>query len=183
MPTSLRNKQDKSLSAVNRLGYTFLTHRASECDNPERLLKALTLETAAIRQWNLGQMFLDGLAVAEKIPGLWALFTRSKSCLATTVYSSIGEVMRRCSETLPREGKRIRVGEALLGRIYGNPPLRPGTRAVILSSVFCDQMTLSGMTDSRYFDEALRQDWWESLLSQLRETVEAGWRMKAGQNA
>lgn len=183
MPTSLRSSKDKSLSAVNRLGYTFLTHRAAECENPDQLLESLKAETAAIRKWNLGQMFLDGMAFAEKIPGLWSLFTRRKSCLATAVFSNIGEISHRWLQALPREGKSLTVGGVVVERIYGAPPLRHGTRVVILASLAGEELTLSGLTDSRYLDAAQSQEWWDMLFTQLQQTSAAGWAMKSAKTA
>ena len=143
VPTSLRLLDEAPLPACNVLGYVFLTHRESECLAPEKLLATVAREMAGVRRWNLGQFFLDGLVKAEQMPGVVRWFTSSQQCMATTVFSNLGDVRRFFRKVLDRKGRYYFVGNTPLTKILAAPPIRPGTHAVFLAATCADELTIS----------------------------------------
>lgn len=143
VPTSLRLLGEAPLPSCNVLGYVFLTHREAECAAPSALLKTVAREMAGVRRWNLGQFFLDGLVSAERLPGVVRWFTSSKQCMATTVFSNMGDVRRFLRKVLERRGRYYYAGEAPLLKITAAPPVRPGTHAVFLAATCGDELTIS----------------------------------------
>jgi hypothetical protein len=143
VPTSLRLLGEAPLPACNVLGYVFLTHRESECVAPEKLLATIAGEMAGVRRWNLGQFFLDGLTNAERMPGVVRWFTNSQQCMATTVFSNLGDVRRFFRKVLDRRGPYYFAGNAPLTKVLAAPPLRPGTHAVFLAATCADELTIT----------------------------------------
>lgn len=143
VPTSLRLPGEAPLPACNVLGYVFLTHRESECLAPEQLLTTVAKEMAGVRRWNLGQFFLDGLVKAEQMPGVVRWFANSQQCMATTVFSNLGDVRRVFRKVLERRGRYYYAGDAPLVKLLAAPPVRPGTHAVLLAAICGDELTIT----------------------------------------
>jgi len=145
MPQSLRQRHHEHMPAANVMTQAFLTRQARDCGDPERLLRGLCAETAAIKRWRLGLYFLGGLALADRLPGVLplavALFGRD--CHATTVLTNIGDLARRFSARLPRENGRVVAGDLVLQSLVGMPPLRPGTRAGFGVGVYAGELTVT----------------------------------------
>lgn len=143
MPQNLRLSHEPLMPACNVIGYAFLTRKTGDCKNPARLLDDISQETAAVRRWNLGQLFLDGLGSAERLPGVVRWFTKSRRSMATTVLSNLGDVRRFFRHALPRRDRWFTAGDVPLLRLLAAPPVRPGTHAVFLASTCADELTIS----------------------------------------
>ncbi len=145
MPQSLRQRQHEHMPAANVMSQAFLTRQAGDCNNPERLLSGLCLETAAIKRWRLGLYFLGGLALADRLPGALRLgmWLFGRSCHATTVLTNIGDVARRFSSRLPRQNGRVVAGNLVLQSLVGMPPLRPGTYAGFGTCIYAGELTVT----------------------------------------
>ena len=171
VPTNLRLAGEPPTPAANIVGYAFLTYRLRETHDPSRLLHGIATEMDAIRRWNLGQLFLDGLAQAESIPGALYWFTRGGQCWATTVLSNLGDVRRFLQPALRRVGREYLLGDAPLLRVIAAPPVRPGTHAAFLATICRDELTIS----LRVHPDRLSQDESDRLLqtylNQLRRTA------------
>jgi hypothetical protein len=173
IPTSLRDARDQSMPAANVLGYAFLTRRVSDCRTGDALLRGIAEETAAIRKWNLGMFFIDGLATAQRYPLLLRFFTGSQRCFATTVFSNLGDVTRRFHARLPRVAGRIVAGKLTLERITGVPPLRPRTH-LTMTAMFCSgEMTLTVRSNPEAFDAPATAEFLDRLIETLRARIPA----------
>lgn len=167
VPTSLRLLGEAPLPACNVLGYVFLTHRESECLAPDKLLATVAREMAGVRRWNLGQFFLDGLVKAEQMPGVVRWFTNSQQCMATTVFSNLGDVRRFFRKVLERRGRYYYVGDVPLVRVLAAPPVRPGTHAVFLAATCADELTIT----LRAHQGKLAESEQTELLALFREEI------------
>ncbi|MFV2067472.1 MAG: hypothetical protein ACC645_10865 [Pirellulales bacterium] len=163
MPTNLRGRGDRDLPAANVIGYALMARRAKDCADEEDLLQDICAETAAIRKWNLGQFFLDGLRRVQNIPGALSWFLSPLSCCATTVFSNLGDPTRHFYSNLSRVDGRLTTGELTLRTFQGNPPLRPLTKAVFLATVYAGELTIIMRAD----DRALGRDNSHKLLKQF----------------
>jgi hypothetical protein len=167
MPTNLRLPNDKAMSAANAIGYAFLTRREGECHDGSALLESLSQETRAIVNWNLGQYFLDALVIGERLPGIVRWFTARPRPFATTVFSNIGDIARRFRVRLPRQNGKLRAGDLVLESFLGIPPLRPGTRAAFLASIYGGQLSLCLRRDPQHLDEAASGRLLESFVGRV----------------
>ena len=168
MPTNLRGRGDVDLPAANVIGYAFIARRAKDCCNEGELLKGICADTAAVRRWNLGQYFLDGLGRVQKIPWALSWFASPRSCCATSVFSNLGDVTRRFRNKLPRVNGQLTMGELTLRRFQGIPPLRPLTRAVFLATMYAGELTIIMRAD----DRTLGRDNSRKLLQQFVERLQ-----------
>jgi len=167
MPTSLRDRSDSRMPATNVVGYTFLDATAAECLQPDALLDQVTLETAEIRRWNMGQYSLDGMAAISRLPFGLKWLSSPQACHATTVLSNLGDPTRRFYRNLPQVAGKMVTGAMTLEHFYGTPPLRPLTRATILLSMYSGRLTISLRGDRHW----LSSDQARMLLGRLVEKI------------
>ena len=173
VPTNLRSRVDNQLPAANIIGYAFLGRRQDECQEAgaETLLQGITRDMAAIRKWNLGQYFLDGLARAQRLPGMMRWFTRPR-CRATAVFSNLGDPSRRFRQRLPRKQGLIVVGDLTLRRVLAVPPLRPLTRVAMLAVHYGGELTLVLQADRRLVRPKTASELLEHFVARLEATSE-----------
>lgn len=153
MPTSLRLRADANMPAANVLGYAFLTRHAKQCRDRTSLLSGIQEETKAIRKWNLGQLFLQGLANTRRFPGALRLFTRGRRCVTTAVLTNLGDLTRRLGTRLPCKDGRVTIGDLVLERLIATPPLRPKTRAVFAIMSYARELTVCVRCDPHSFSD------------------------------
>jgi len=172
VPVNLREGDEQSMPAANRIGYAFVTDEPGGSDDPIELLKAVHQETERIKWLKLGLYFLGGLELASRIPGVvpWAL--RRNLCMATMVLSNVGHMFSHSA--LPRRGARVVVGNAVLESIAAVPPLRPLTRAGLAIFEYAGGMTLALKCDRRFFDLRDTQALLNAYVRQLQETCHRG---------
>jgi hypothetical protein len=173
MPTSLRRGRiDDDMPAANVIGYAFLARRPRDCRAPETLLQGLASDTKAIRAWGLGNFFLDGVRKAARWLPLMRWFARPGRCLATAVFSNLGDPQRRMNARLPRSNGRLRAGELVMQRLTGVPPLRSGTRLSCLASTCGAELTLSLALDAHFFSPAEAQSFLAGWVQQINASPE-----------
>jgi hypothetical protein len=171
MPTNLRGRRAHRMPAANVMGYALLTRRAADCRDPAALLDGIRRETDVIRRWSVGLMFIDGLKVTSRIPGLLRFMTRRRRCLASLVLSNLGDPSRHF-RTRPRDADgRIVAGNVVFERMTGTPPLRPLTRASMLSSCYAGELTVSLRCDPETFTVADAQSLLAEYVECLQETA------------
>lgn len=143
MPTDMRRRDDGALPAANVIGYAFLTVPGAACADPVELLAELRRITARIRARDLGRMFVDGVALADLVPGMLGMATAGLRRMSTAILSNLGEVTRRFTAKFPfRDGEPL-AGDVTLAELTGAPPLRPGTTAAFLVTSLAGRTTLS----------------------------------------
>jgi hypothetical protein len=171
MPTSLRRGDDDEMPAANVIGYAFLARRPADCADAESLLQGLARDTKAIRVWGLGNLFLNGLRNAMRLPGMMSWFARPGRCMATAVFSNLGDPQRRMSARLPRTDGRLTAGELVLQRVIAAPPIRQGTRAAFLASTCGSELTLCASVDRKAFSNPQAGELFATWLRRIQEPV------------
>ncbi len=172
VPTNLRDRSDKALPATNVLGYVFLARRRGDCvEDSGELLEGIRREMEIVHKWSLGNMFLDGLATVEKLPGGVSWFTRGSRCLATTVFTNVGDVTRRFGTRLPREDGHVRIGDMVLDRVVGSPPLRPETRAVFAGIMCAGCLTLTIRSDPTILSQTAAKELLDRFTRRLLTAI------------
>jgi hypothetical protein len=175
MPTSLRRGDDDEMPAANVIGYAFLARRAVDCADEKALLQGLAHDTKAIRVWGLGNLFLNGLHNAMRLPGMMNWFARPGRCMATAVFSNLGDPQRRMSARLPRTDGRLTAGELVLQRVIAAPPIRQGTRAAFLASTCGSELTLCASVDRKAFSGDQASELFATWLRRIEEPIYAAW--------
>ena len=127
VPTNLRKPVHFDLPAANMIGYAFLDRRASECTDSETFYQSIDKAIAFIKKWSMGSMFMSGLGIVRRIPFALPLILSSRRCLATSVFSNIGNPCKILPYQRFRDSGTIEVGGAKLYRMIGAPPIRPNT--------------------------------------------------------
>ena len=151
MPVLMQQRAEGHVSAANTLSYTFLTRRASECGDRARLLESIRSQIDQIKRYDMGTLFLDGLAVVQRIPGLLPWLLDGRRCLATVVLSNVGNPIRQFPRGLLDESGKAVAGDVTLEGITGSPPIRRQTHAAFGVGHYAGRLTISALFDPRHF--------------------------------
>jgi hypothetical protein len=171
VPTSLRGKRDSRMPATNVLGYALVTHHSNECERPSQLLSQIASETAAIRAWSLGAMFVGALQVVGRVPGALWVGARLGRRFSTAVLSNLGDPTRRFRARFPRVNNELQAGDLTLKSISGAPPVRPGTRIALALFSYADRLCVGLNADPRWCDEATAREFLDAFECQLRTSI------------
>jgi len=174
VPTSLRGKRDIHMPATNILGYALITKHTRECQDPSALLTAIASDTAAVRAWNLGAMFVDGIRQTDRIPGFLRVSTRLSRRFATAVLSNLGDPTRRFRARFPRRNGLLVAGNLTLRRIVGAPPVRPGTRAALALFTYANRFDIGLRVDPRWFSAEAGDEFLAAYVERLLCTRQTG---------
>jgi hypothetical protein len=91
MPTDLRERGDRWLTAANRVGYSFLSRSIGQCHDWDALIAGISQETKYIKGIRLGLDFLQILSAVQRIPYLLPALLRLPRCMATAVLTNLGD--------------------------------------------------------------------------------------------
>lgn len=168
VPVSLRSRVDRGMPAANSLGFWFLHRSVEQCVQPAALLSSIKKEMAAVKKWRMPLFFVGGLGVAARIPGVMRGLLRLKRSFATAVFSNVGRLLARAP--LEREEGRLICGNAVLERVTGVPPIRPGTSIAIVVATYGCETTLN----LRYDPDALSPNDAKQLLTRFSQQLVSG---------
>lgn len=169
VPNDLREPSDARVPAANILGYAFIDRTRAQCSDPGTLIAGVRDEMRAVRTRKLGALFLEGLTLSARIPGLLWLITRSRKPFATAVFSNLGSPLSRSRHVNDLASGKD--GAPRLERMLGATPLRPGTRASFVLVRLHGRTTISLRTDPNHFDRAATIRLLELFFGHLEEVV------------
>lgn len=178
MPTNMRIREDEATPAANIVGYAFLTLAGSRCRDPRTLLQEVSAAAAPVRKQGVGRMFVDGVALADYVPGALAFVLARIDWMSTAILSNVGDALRRFTAKFPLTpaGEPV-AGDVVLEEASGAPPVRPGTTAAFLVSSLAGRTTLGLQVDpqrtSRDQAAALLERWRARLLQTAAESAGA----------
>lgn len=175
VPVDLRERSDVRLPACNRLGYAFADWRLRHGETDDQLLAALEAQSTRALQRQQAMVLLQGLAVARRI-GTMSWLTNPRTCLATAVFSNLGDRSRRFAAKLPRHEDRVMAGNVVVERVLGAPPLRPGTCAGMTVGIYSRQLTICFRADPLHFDSSDMRRMLAEYVQQLTQTAQDGCR-------
>ncbi len=134
-PVNLRGWDDRRMSAANRFGFAFVRRRITELGHPKSLLESVADQMRYVRGRLVSKEFMEGFALAEKIPGLLTAVERSGRFSATANFTCMSNSspgrrlgLRQVNGVWTHEGVSMR-------RVSGYGPLPPQTP---LSLALCD---------------------------------------------
>lgn len=159
VPNNLRGRGDRNLPACNVLGFAFVDALMNSAADPDALLRKIAREMVSVRHWNGGQMFLDGLTLAQRFPALYRRILASDACFATAVFSFMGNVSRELDDLLP--------GFELL-RFFGRPPTRRNTRVAFFISIVRGALNVSVGADPQRVSSADRDRLLGAFIERLQ---------------
>ncbi|MFO7907529.1 MAG: hypothetical protein ACQESR_23695 [Planctomycetota bacterium] len=151
MPTDLRGTKDYETPAANIIGYSFLTHKASDLRDKHDLANKIREETALIKHERLGARFVDMVSTAAAVRGLLPFATAMPRTLSSAILTNVGDPSRRFLARFPRESGRLVCGNLILERISGFPPIRPKTRAAFSIVSYRKELTIGLRCDPHLF--------------------------------
>lgn len=173
MPQNLRTAAAKDLPATNHMSYTFLTRRSNHLADRTVVLESIRQETKAIKQWSLGMYFIAGLDWGFRIPGLCRWVLGRRRCLATTVFSNLGDFGRRLPGNFPLDEGRLVLGNVRLESIRGVPALRPLTYASFAAFSYAGRLCINVYCDPHWFTPADSRQLLTRFVEQVRLSSEA----------
>lgn len=158
MPTDLRDRHDLMLPAANRVGFSFLTRRLSDCDDFHSLVDGIKDESRYIRTHRLGLDFINIMASVQRLPGVLPLLLKIPRCMSTAVLTNLGDTSRRLKKFFPDDEGTPVIGNLRLRHVIGSPPLRPGMRVGVGLCICAGRLSLSLRGDANWFDGPMTQE-------------------------
>jgi hypothetical protein len=144
MPINVRDRRDMHLPATNVFSLTFLQQRhLSIAGDARLLLRSVSRQSDEIQRQGRGALFLDGLTIGARIPGLTRLLVSAPWCLCTAILTNIGDPSRHFRARLPRHDGKLIAGNLLIRSLGGIPPLRRGTHVAISANTYRNRLTIN----------------------------------------
>ncbi len=172
MPQNLRLDFHRSMPAGNTMSFAFLTHKATECDKPNRLLARIRDETDVIRRMRSSLIFIGSLVAAHRA-GTFDWVKNTSYCFSTSVLTNLGDPTRRFATKFARTDDGLRVGNLVFRGITGGPPLRPLTRAAFAVFKSARRMTISLKCDAASYSSLDTRRLLDKYVEQLGQTADA----------
>jgi hypothetical protein len=156
-PIDLRVWRDRRLPAANRVSFSFLSRRISQCQDWGSLLEGVREELIYIREAGVALDFVNGVAAGRPVPWLARLMLRYPQCMTTAVLTHLGDPSRQYRRRFAARDECSLIGDVMLTGIYAAPPIRRGTRAGFGICRYGDRIMLSVRCDPQHFTPATSQ--------------------------
>ncbi len=153
IPVNLRNRRDLKMPLANRLSYAFVSRRSEQITDDPGLPKSVSNETARLNRLNFPQKLLSNFEFMKRTR-TWRFIFSPKRCLATAVFSNLGDPTRRFRTRFPRQNGLVRIGNLLLTNFEGATALRPMTRAGIFVNTYGNRINISTRFDPNHYTVA-----------------------------
>lgn len=169
VPTSLRGPLDSQLPASNVVSYVFMARPTVMLDDPEKLLHSVRDEMQLVHKHQAGWLFVQAIESMRRIPGLLRLIMKrtQNSCMSTTVLSHMGNLLNAIGSRLPRQGKRIRMGNLIVDEIGGVAPIRQGTAVAFSTMLIGGELVISMRCCPRRFSTSAANELLDTFARQL----------------
>ena len=154
IPVDLRTPADRRLPAANRITFTFLSRPLADCRDLDAMLPAVADELKQMRRTRIGLDFFHGIAASSQSPRVFRWTAELPECMTTTVLSYPGVLGGRAlARRFPTRDGKLVLGDTVVERITGAPPVRKGVRAGFGVADYAGRFTISIRADRRFFDE------------------------------
>lgn len=174
MPTNLRRQGDELMPAANMVSHTFITRRASECDDPQSLLAGIAHETASIKRTHRGLCFIRSIeAVQAFCCGRMPQSLLGRRSLATVVLSNLGCIERGLGEdflALAPSGP-ITAGNLTLESVTTAPPVRSHTSAAVMAYCYGERLNIGLNCDRNVFSREQSREFLREYVERLEKTA------------
>ena len=150
VPMNLRTRIDLEMPSTNRLGYAFVTRNERQMTDDLEMLNGIRREMATVRRFRLPIEFVKKLNVLQTLRVGMPMVFRPDRCLATAVFSNLGDPSRRFLVRFPRAGANIVAGNLELMAFSGTTALRPLTRAGFFMNTYGNRLTICARVDPNH---------------------------------
>jgi len=168
VPTNLRVAGDEAMPAANVVSMTYLDRRLAKCANATKLLAGIHREMRLLKWVRAGITLIRGMRVAEWFPGGLRAILPYHRCLATAVLSNIG--VAESTIRFPTTDGMYRVGDAVLECIGAAPPLRPLTRASLVTISYAGRLNITLQYDSHVMSGKEGRQLLNRFVERLRQS-------------
>ncbi len=186
MPASLKPAGTRAAARVD-MGYAFLDRGAEECRDPAVLVRSIGMASRWIQEHRAAEVFLDTLALVDRVPPAMRVVTRIPLPMSTAVVSYVGNVGPRMKIAAERDGGADLPGGLRIAGMSGVPPIRPGTRLAVGVVIYDGRICLTTLCDTRALGSAaavilpaLVHDEVEACALGLADVGRDDWRERAG---
>ena len=137
----------------------------NQLQEPHETIKSIAEASRWIQHSAAAGMFLIALGFFLKRTRLLRLITRLPLCFSTAVVSNIGNVQGRTGKRAKRRSQHT--WWTYYHEHEGVPPVRPGTALSVGITNYCNQLTITTMTDSRQLSPDDRAELTMLIQSQI----------------
>ncbi len=166
IPVNLRSRCDLLMPSTNRMGYGFLTRPQQPLTEAEECIHNIALDNSWMRQSGMPIRLLHKFAILQAT-GTWPLVFSPNRCLATAVFSNLGDPTRRFRYRFPRHKGLIQAGNLTMTSIEGTTALRPLTRAGLFFNTYGNRLTISARFDPKIYSTNDAESFLELFAQQI----------------
>lgn len=167
IPVNLRNRADLQMPMANRLSYALLSRRNKDIASPmSELTRSVSEETRKMRHLQTPKRLLQKFAWMQQT-GLWPVVFSPRRCLASTVFSNLGDPTRRFRTRYPRRDGEIQIGNLSMTRFEGTTALRPLTRAGVFLNTYANRITISTRLDPNHFTKMDAESFLDAFAAEI----------------
>jgi hypothetical protein len=141
IPVSLRSLNEYNQSVRNRLSIVVLQRRHKTMLQYARLLELISDEMRFVKSQSLAHTLPLMLRWASWFPGGIRSFTRTRVSAASTVFSNLGKVFKRCP--LPKESGLLCMGPTQLIQFDGLTAISYPQSASVFVSQYAGRMNIN----------------------------------------
>lgn len=172
-PMNLREREDLSLEAANKIGFSFLSRSMkqlclADVDQWRKFISEISAEVDEAKRMRLPAQFLKKLAIARRSQSWFERCLTPKRCWGTAVMTQLGDPTRRFYTRFPRKNGRIMVGDLLLTSFVSCGPLRPLTHAILSANAYGNELTLSMRCDQKKIARATAESFLDEFVDRLK---------------
>ncbi len=166
IPVSRRTQQDRALSAVNKIGYKFVSRTLRQVD--QGVLRDVHDELEFVRQHRLAIInLLKAVRWMQRLRLTRVMLPKSR-CFATAVFSNLGDVGRLLADRLPLRDGLWTVAGVTVTRVQCAPPRRPLTHTTVVVIGYGNTVTLCSRGDGRGLGPRQTQAFLDLLGEEVR---------------
>ena len=170
VPMNLRTDEHRRSPASNVISMAFVERRRENLADPDLLLQGIHEEMSMVKRLRLGQAFVVGMGLVEKLPHRLLHAIAPNRCWASGVLSNLGVVMGDAA--LPTRDGRLDLDGVVLEEIEALPPLRAATHAAFVVFTYAGRLCLTLHYDARAIEPSQAGDLGDGYVRQLQASME-----------
>jgi len=170
LPINMRSPGDRRMPAANVVSTVFLDRCLSDGLDSAGLLRRINTLMDGIKHDNFGLAWLLALRLLQRVPRAFAKVRRSRRrCLYSMLLTNIGPVL--AASPLPRDDRRLIVGDTLLEDVEFLPVTRPLQCLGIAVSTYAGRLSLGMHYDSRVVTADRAKELLDDYVGAIRASI------------
>lgn len=168
-PVDLRTWSDRRLSACNRVGFAFIRRRASDWENPIRLLQSVANQLSYVRKRGVAAELMKGIQWVEKAPFALRWIERSGRFTPTATLTCLSNLQLGRRYGGQFEDGQWTLAGAKVDRVAGIAPLPAGVPLAITVTDANGSMAITMRGIGSHFDKDRLKRFGENFCSSCKE--------------